>query len=349
MVAPSTAEEQIQYRAGADRASSGMLWMCAWLVTYVAIAFALTPQGFSALFAQYTATLRLNFPYLVVPVVALGIALRIRSHDMTSSLEYLRGRLPMLAVVPIGLLLGFSAYTTIKVMIPDIVPFHADPWAAELDGMLHGAAPWKWAHAVFPDSLAEELAFVYGRVWFVYWIGTPLYVALWFRPELIRQYFWAFLMTLFICGSLLATIFSSVGPIYHDHFFGGNEFRGLTNRLEEMGGLDSVRVYADYLLDAYDSKASTFGTGISAIPSMHVAVVVLNAWLFSQVSRIAGILAWAFALLVQFGSVYTGWHYAIDGYVSAIAVSLIWVIVKRAHGERLAFRPARREGLLDNR
>jgi hypothetical protein len=43
--------------------------------------------------------------------------------------------------------------------------------------------------------------------------------------------------------------------------------------------------------------------------------------------RVNRTLGWAyavFALLILVGSVHLAWHYAIDGYFSAIAVLLVW-------------------------
>ena len=65
------------------------------------------------------------------------------------------------------------------------------------------------------------------------------------------------------------------------------------------------------------------------MPSMHVALAVLNAIFASSLNRWAGILAWARAAAIMFGSVYFGWHYALDGYVSIAAVIIIWRIFSK--------------------
>ena len=122
------------------------------------------------------------------------------------------------------------------------------------------------------------------------------------------------------------------GPVFYDHFFGGTRFLDLRNALGSTSSGNQTLGYAVYLLDSYQSGEKVFGSGISAMPSVHVAIVVLNALLFSTVSRSLGIASWGFALLIFIGSVYTGWHYALDGYVSAIVVLIIWLSVSRAFG-----------------
>jgi membrane-associated phospholipid phosphatase len=62
---------------------------------------------------------------------------------------------------------------------------------------------------------------------------------------------------------------------------------------------------------------------------MHVAFATLNAYLLSSLNIWLGILGWIFAALIMYGSVYTGWHYAVDGYVSIIVVSVIWWVTGR--------------------
>lgn len=312
-----------------DVDASGYAWLAACLVGYVSIVLAISGRTFGSLFVQYLHTLTAHLPQVLGPICVIGLLFRIRAHGISSSLQFLRHRLPLLGFAIGGMLLVLTAYTTFKILIPDVVPFYADEWAARFDARLHGVVPWQWAHSVWPDSWSSALMVAYGKIWFVYWIATPLYVALWLRPDLARQYLWAFLLTLIICGNVLALMFSSVGPIYYDHFITDPQFEEFQASLKSLDGSESVLIYANYLLGSYESGDNAFGTGISAIPSMHVAVVVLNAWLFSQLNRIAGTLAWGFALLIQFGSVYTGWHYAIDGYLSAIVVTAIWAGVQR--------------------
>jgi uncharacterized membrane protein len=67
-----------------------------------------------------------------------------------------------------------------------------------------------------------------------------------------------------------------------------------------------------------------------------LAIVTLNALMLSSLNRVVGVFAWVYVVLIQVGSVFLGWHYAVDGYFSIAAVSLIWWAV----GKVLASKPA---------
>lgn len=90
----------------------------------------------------------------------------------------------------------------------------------------------------------------------------------------------------------------------------------------------------DLLWSAYNGRETGLVKGISAMPSMHVAIVCLFVLLGWRVNRIAGIGFTIFAAIIMVGSVHLGWHYAIDGYLAIILTFLIWravgFLVKRS-------------------
>jgi hypothetical protein len=56
---------------------------------------------------------------------------------------------------------------------------------------------------------------------------------------------------------------------------------------------------------------------------------VLYALVGWRTARWLGCLFGAYAVFVFVGSIHLGWHYAIDGYVSAIGILAIWHVVGR--------------------
>lgn len=164
----------------------------------------------------------------------------------------------------------------------------------------------------------------YAKIWFLEWFGM-VYVAGYKLPG--RQhlrYLWALALVMSVIGTVFAMLFSSVGPILYDRLLGGDRFSGLEAALATYPANNYVTVYADYLWQNYVNGTAQFGTGISAMPSVHVAVATTNALYLSGLDRRLGVAGWIFAGIIMFGSVYTGWHYALGSAAAAMIAGLIW-------------------------
>ena len=84
----------------------------------------------------------------------------------------------------------------------------------------------------------------------------------------------------------------------------------------------------NFLLENFGDPG--FGKGISAMPSMHNALYLLLIWMLYDrfgASWQLG-LALIFELVVFVASVHLGWHYAMDGIVSAVLVPPVWYFAK---------------------
>lgn len=97
---------------------------------------------------------------------------------------------------------------------------------------------------------------------------------------------------------------SSAGPIFYDRLFDPDLFDDLTASLRSSGAGQAILRISDYLYSSYTSRQASIGTGISAMPSSHVAMVTLNALLLGNINRTAGIVAWLYVAVIMFGSVY---------------------------------------------
>lgn len=305
-----------------------------WLLTALCLAYALTalslqPDRYLHLAQSYTEPFVFFLPTLLA--AGLGVmALTFARHSPTRfMLDMLRQR--WLGAAPVILLsfLCITAFTTFKIAIPEIVPFYADRMLAELDLGLHGADPWTWAHRVVPERISAVIFIGYGYGWHLQWFGTLLFVAFWNNPAARLRYLWALALTTILCGTVLAMALSSTGPIFHDQFYGGDRFAALQTALARNSYAAPVHMYASDPLTAYTSGRPELGGGISAMPSMHVAFVTLNAFFLTGFGRRWAVAGWSFAALILFGSVYTGWHYAVDGYLSILVVSAIWYLTGR--------------------
>ncbi len=242
----------------------------------------------------------------------------------------LRIALPIVLVGMIG-----SAYTSMKGMIPLLQPFAFDVSFAGFDKALHfGVHPWQLTHAVFGSAAATMVInFVY-NLWFLVSWGFLLWQIINLGQARKRmQFLLSFAMTWALLGSLGAVLMSSAGPVYYGYVTGlESPFAALMERLyaistdlEAAGGakIGALRVQ-EWLWSTYQSGATEVGGGISAMPSMHVAMAVLVALSGRHIGKFIGWALIIYAILIQIGSVHLGWHYAIDGYLSVILTIVIW-------------------------
>ena len=84
-----------------------------------------------------------------------------------------------------------------------------------------------------------------------------------------------------------------------------------------------------YLAAGMTSKIALKGGGVSAMPSMHMAtatLLVIAAWRTRWLWL--ALLFWA---LTFFGSVYLGYHYAVDAPVAAAIAIPCWIAASRIY------------------
>lgn len=269
-------------------------------------------------------------------LMPIGLSIMAILHGPKAPLSYaarvLREHGLTLAVVAVFFAVGMGAYTTFKNNIPNVVPFYADVWIAQTERWFLGKSPWRYAHEIKGQTWSTFIVSSYIFIWSLQWFGTVFFVALWSNRMAKIRYFWALALTICIVGTVMATLLSSAGPIFYPDLFGGPRFVELRSTLQGIAPTVAIRTTADYLLDAYQSGSVDFGTGISAMPSVHVAMVVLNAHLLWSVHRVVGFFGWLFAATIYYASIYTGWHYALDGIVSFAVVTAIWWFTGRMIG-----------------
>lgn len=234
-----------------------------------------------------------------------------------------------------------SAFTSFKMMIPHINPYSFDQAFMELDRAIHfGIDPWRMTHAIFGSATATVfMALVYVLWFFVMWAVFMWRMIGYDHEDERNQFLTCYFIAWIVIGTFGALGFSSGGPVYYGDLVAAvNPFEELManihtiqNNLVAEGGFWQIwTVNAQELLwSKYVSEEPGIGAGISAMPSMHVAISVLLALTVWQRSRFFGWILIAYAILIQISAVHVGWHYAIDGYVAAILMVVIWKIVGR--------------------
>lgn len=261
----------------------------------------------------------MNALTVILPVV-LGLLLII---GRAATLE--RGRELLYAVF--GMIILQLGFTFLKSSIPDLVPFYADPMLARIDrALLFGRDAWQLAHDIAPLIDANRLLPIYVYVWSICVMTMPAAVALTDRDEdrvfrfvVLRFVVWIGL------GNVFALMFSSAGPVFYDSLLNSNRFTDLGTALRASGVSDSAvgRLQA-YLWNAYVARGMELGSGISAFPSVHLGIATATAIYLGERSRWLVLPGVAFVVVIFYLSLYTGYHYAIDGIFSIVVVLVAW-------------------------
>jgi hypothetical protein len=217
-----------------------------------------------------------------------------------------------------------GTFTSIKVMMPELVPFSFDPILADFDERMHFGAPWEYLR--FLDPYTTILRQLYTPVW-VTLVMLSVLLACLSQPGTLRT---QFLLTYMLCwvllGNVLAMAFMSAGPIYYENLLGDARFAVLTSHLHTVSSPDEpLSQIPDLLWTAYVTKTPGIATGISAFPSLHLSITTLFLLVSFRLRRWLGWMTALYLCVIMAGSVHLGWHYAIDGYVSIAGTIVLWM------------------------
>ena len=241
------------------------------------------------------------------------------------SAEWFGKGLPMLLAMTLWMPLFSAAKSAISL-------FHQYNWDGVLgqaDRAIFGVDAWRVLQPVVGFPLVTSvLSFAY-HAWIVLIYAGGAYFCFFERNrELRAQYFIARFLIWSVLGLGLATAFASVGPCFVGPLLGDHrydELMGYLQRANEHYRVMVLPVQAD-LAAAYLQHQPGLGDGISAMPSMHVGMTLLSALAAWRTSRIAGTLLYIFLIIIALGSVHFGYHYAVDGLVSAVGTLALWAI-----------------------
>jgi hypothetical protein len=235
--------------------------------------------------------------------------------------------------------LGASLFLPLKYAIPSEIPFWLDLPLAGIEQSLFGADPWQVLDRILGPALVP-VDRVYALWLPIQTLGLFLVVLQPPSPAKSRALI-AYGLAWLVLGVAAAVLFSSVGPIFYDRVFGGTRFALLARTLND-GGASAMLAESGAMWRSYATGEPGFVAGMSAFPSMHVAISV---WLFLTARTLAhkaAPFAAAYFLFVWIASVQLGWHYVADGLGGAVGMLALWLVaapVDRALARRMTLGP----------
>ena len=216
-------------------------------------------------------------------------------------------------------------YSWVKVAIPLVNPRLWDPQLWALDRVLHfGFSPSVFLVELTKGTALPSLL----DAWYGSWIETVVWTIAFFacaRQARLRRSFLLSCCLLWSIGAWMYMSLPSLGPCYaNPEVFA----EAMTEMPGARGGQEALWSNYQQMLQGRTGPLRRFNPtrGVAALPSLHVAAHVLFALWCRRFARPLYLLFVLGSLLTFLGSVVTGWHYAVDGYLgAALAFGCYWL------------------------
>jgi len=264
--------------------------------------------------------------YLMVCIYCIFLAIRyrnihraieeVRHHYL--NFNFLIRSFRMIATVIIVLIL----FCNLKQIIPLINPKLFDNTFWRMDIALHlGHSPTLLFLKI--PSLSWFWPFI-DKAYFTFFIENMIILWIFILQTKSIELRYRFIFAICLCwiiGGLSYYLFPGLGPCY----FKGELFQGLNIPIAKSLQHSLLVEYSSFRNNPLIYRPKTF-YGIAAMPSLHIAIVVLFYIFSLKLNRILASLILVYVILMFCGSIMLGWHYAIDGYVGAALAILVYFI-----------------------
>ena len=209
--------------------------------------------------------------------------------------------------------LNLPAYQLSKMSLGS---FWADPWLAHLDRAIFGTDPWRLTH-LFPFGRFIDWSY---NAWF-FLKSLTIVALLTVAPSRWKSRGLVSYFMLWALGSVTLHVLPSAGPIFYERAGFGTAFA-------ELHPESQAATLSDNLWALYETNQAGVGSGISAMPSLHVAFAVWMAMVWYSADRRTAWVCIPLVGLIWFGSVYLGWHYALDGLAGIGLAAAAWKLAE---------------------
>jgi len=245
-------------------------------------------------------------PYRKVPFVTIGSLREIR---------FFTCGFPSLIIVLATsfIVLGTSNITLLSLKLLDGVTKWRDPFFWRLEGPI---LSWITSFSIN----ATPWDYLYHSGWFIELFALFLLIVMSRGSIIIVQFCISFIL-LFYIGRFIGLLNPVMGPA----FFSPDLFGYLDGTITKIA-MDNVTSIIANGADQAVSKGGILLGGISAMPSLHVAMVALTSYWLAVTQRWTLILTVPWVSLVWASTVLLGWHYILDGLGGIILSTVcIWL------------------------
>lgn len=222
-------------------------------------------------------------------------------------------------------------FSQMKSAIPLLTEYTWDATFIGWDQAIHGDDPWRILQPVLGYPIVTAALGHLYHLWFgLIYVGPPCFALYVLDKELRLRFFFGYFLTWSIVGMIGAVSLASVGPVFLEPLLGDDHFAEQMAYIHAANAVYAVPVVEiqQMLLTWYESGDFGLGRGITAMPSMHVALTTLYVfatWRIDKRLWAAFVVYW---VLIMLGSIHLAYHYAVDGYVALVMVALIWLATK---------------------
>jgi len=196
-------------------------------------------------------------------------------------------------------------------------------WRDPFFWQLEGAFLQKIATLPIDTAAWDRL---YHSAWGIELLAAFALVVIGRGPRIVLHYC-ASMIVLFYVGRMLGVLNPVMGPAFHQP----DVFAYLDGSATSEAMRLVASVMAAPVAQAVDSGGILLG-GVSAMPSLHVAMVAVTAYWLWRAARWTALVTVPWVLLVWTSTVLLGWHYALDGAGGIVlAAASAWLASRLLH------------------